>query len=73
MAAVMIGAGPHKSSHTAVVITASGQTLGELRVRACATQAERLLAWPPETRTRTTRMMPGRWRSQRCARHHAGT
>ena len=45
MAAVMIGVGPHKSSHTAVAITASEEKLGELRVRACAAQAERLLAW----------------------------
>ena len=45
MAAVMIGAGPHKSSHTAVAITASEEKLGELQVRACAAQVERLLAW----------------------------
>jgi transposase len=45
MAAVMIGAGPHKGSHTAVVIGASEELLGQLRVRACAAQAERLLAW----------------------------
>ena len=45
MAAVMIGAGPHKASHTAVVISAAEEPLSELRVRACAAQAERLLAW----------------------------
>ncbi len=45
MAAVMIGAGPHKASHTAVAISAAEEPLGELRVRACAAQAERLLAW----------------------------
>ena len=45
MAAVMIGAGPHKASHTAVAISAAEEPLGELRVRACAGQAERLLAW----------------------------
>jgi len=45
MAAVMIGAGPHKASHTAVAISAAEEPLGELRVRACAMQAERLLAW----------------------------
>jgi transposase len=45
MAAVMIGVGPHKASHTAVVISAAEEPLGELRVRACAGQAERLLAW----------------------------
>ena len=45
MAAVMIGVDPHKASHTAVVIGAAEEPLGELRVRACAAQAGRLLAW----------------------------
>jgi transposase len=45
MAAVMIGVDPHKASHTAVTISAAEEPLGELRVRACAAQAERLLAW----------------------------
>jgi transposase len=45
MAAVMIGVDPHKGSHTAVVIGTSEEVLGQLRVRACAAQAERLLAW----------------------------
>ena len=45
MAAVMIGIDPHKASHTAVAISAAEEPLGELRVRACAAQAERLLAW----------------------------
>jgi transposase len=45
MAAVMIGVDPHKASHTAVAISAAGEPLGELRVRACVAQAERLLAW----------------------------
>jgi transposase len=45
MAAVMIGVDPHKASHTAVVISAAEEPLGELQVRACAAQAERLLAW----------------------------
>ena len=45
MAAVMIGVDPHKASHTAVVISAAEEPLGELRVRACVAQAERLLAW----------------------------
>ena len=39
MAAVMIGVDPHKASHTAVVISAAEEPLGELRVRACAAQA----------------------------------
>jgi transposase len=45
MAAVMIGVDPRKASHTAVVIGAAEEPLGELRVRACAAKAERLLAW----------------------------
>ena len=45
MAAVMIGVDPHKASHTAVAISAAEEPLGELRVRACAGQAERLLEW----------------------------
>jgi transposase len=45
MAVVMIGVDPHKASHTAVTISAAEEPLGELRVRACAAQAERLLAW----------------------------
>ena len=45
MAAVMIGVDPHKGSHTAVAIDAAEEPLGELRVRASAAQAERLVAW----------------------------
>jgi transposase len=45
MAAVMIGVDPHKASHTAVAISAAEEPVGEVRVRACAVQAERLLAW----------------------------
>jgi transposase len=45
MAAVMIGVDPRKASHAAVAISAAGEPLGELQVRACAAQAERLLAW----------------------------
>src|SRR5256885_10661854 len=45
MAAVMIGVDPHKASHTAVAISAAEEPLDELRVRACAVQGERLLAW----------------------------
>jgi transposase len=43
MAAVMIGVDPHKAS--AVAISAAEKPLGEVRVRACVVQAERLLAW----------------------------
>jgi len=45
MAAVMIGADPHKGSHTAVVIDQAETVLGEIRVRASAAQVQRLLAW----------------------------
>jgi hypothetical protein len=39
MARVMIGAGPHEASHTAVAISGTEEPLGELRVRASAAQA----------------------------------
>ena len=45
MAGVMIGVDPHKASHTAVAISGAEEQLGQLRVRACTVQAERLLAW----------------------------
>ena len=45
MALVMIGVDPHKASHTAVAINAAEEPLGQLRVRASAVQAERLLGW----------------------------
>jgi transposase len=45
MADVMIGIDPHKSSHTAVAISVGEEPLGELRVDACPSQAEQLLAW----------------------------
>ena len=53
MAAVMIGVDPHKASHTAVAISAAEEPLGELRVRACTAQAERLLAWSAAWPART--------------------
>src|SRR5579864_4543020 len=45
MAMVMIGVDPHKASHMAVAIDAAEVPLGQLRVRASAVQAERLLGW----------------------------
>src|SRR6185312_6242639 len=45
VAEVMVGIGPHKSSHTAVAIGAAEEPLGELRVTACPSQAAQLLAW----------------------------
>jgi transposase len=53
MAAVMIGVDPHKGSHTAVVIGAAEQPLGELRVRASKTQADKLVAWASSWPERT--------------------
>jgi len=53
MAAVMIGVDPHKATHTAVAISAAEEPLGELQVRACAAQAERLLAWAAAWSQRT--------------------
>jgi transposase len=41
----MIGVDPHKGSHTAVAIGAAEEPLGKLRVRASASQAQRLVAW----------------------------
>jgi transposase len=48
MVEVMIGIDPHKSSHTAVAIGAGEEPLGELQVRASASQAEQLRAWAQE-------------------------
>jgi transposase len=45
VAAVMIGVDPDKGSHTAVAIGAAEEPLGQVRVRACVTQAGQLLAW----------------------------
>jgi len=41
----MIGVDPHKGSHTAVAVGAGERPLGEVRVRASAGQAKRLLQW----------------------------
>src|SRR6478736_3667812 len=49
----MIGADPHKGSHTAVAIGAAEEPLGQVRVRASAAQAERLLAWAASWPQRT--------------------
>jgi transposase len=45
VAVVMIGVDPHKGSHTAVALGADEAPLGQVRVRASAAQAERLLTW----------------------------
>jgi transposase len=41
----MTGVDPHKGSHTAVAIGAAEEPLDQVRVRASAAQAQRLLAW----------------------------
>jgi hypothetical protein len=51
--AVMIGIDPHKGSHTAVAISPAEELLGELRVRASAAQAQRLLEWAGDWPQRT--------------------
>ncbi len=45
MVMVIIGVDPRKASHTAVAISAAEEPLGQLRVRASAVQAERLVVW----------------------------
>ena len=45
MVAVMMGIDPHKASHTAVAIDPAEVPLGQLRVRGCAAQVERLPGW----------------------------
>src|SRR5262245_31864686 len=45
VSAVMIGVDPHKASHTAVAIDDAERPLGEVRVRASAGQAQRLVSW----------------------------
>jgi transposase len=53
MTAVMIGVDPHKATHTAVVIGPGEEPLGELRVRASAGQAGKLVAWAADWPERT--------------------
>ena len=53
MAVVMIGVDPHKGSHTAVALGADEEPLGQVRVRASAAQAERLLTWAQSWPERT--------------------
>jgi len=42
---ITIGIDPHKSSHTAVALDATGHVLGELRVAATKTTLDQLLRW----------------------------
>jgi Transposase len=50
---VMIGVDTHKGSHTAVAIDAAEVPLGQLRVRASAAQAGKLLEWAADWPDRT--------------------
>jgi transposase len=50
---VMIGAVPHKGSHTAVVIGPGEEPVGELRVESSPGQAEDLLRWAAQWPERT--------------------
>ena len=43
--AVMIGVDPHKASHTAAAIGPAEEPLGQVRIQACASQVEQLVAW----------------------------
>jgi len=58
MAAVITGIDRHKASHTAVVISAAEEAVGELRVRASATGDRRGQLVLPASRLR--RLHPGR-------------
>jgi len=53
MAAVMTGVDPHKGSRTAVVIDQAEMALGEVRVRASASQVRQLLEWAAARAERT--------------------
>lgn len=53
VAGVMIGIDPHKGSHTAFAIDGREKQLGQVRVRACARQAEVLLQWAAGWPTRS--------------------
>ena len=50
---ITIGIDPHKSSHTAVALDATGRAVGELRVAATKTTLERLLRWAERWPDRT--------------------
>ncbi len=63
MAAVMIGIDPHKASHTAVAIDEKEAPLGEVRVRASAAQAGRLVAWAASWPERTWAVVATRGRT----------
>ena len=51
--AVMIGADPHKRSHTAVAIDAGEVELAAIEVRASQAQVALLLAWAARFEART--------------------
>jgi transposase len=53
VAVVMIGVDPHKGSHTAVALGMDEAVLDQVRVRASAAQADRLLTWAKSWPERT--------------------
>jgi transposase len=53
MAAVMIGIDPPKASHTAAAAGPAEELLGQVRMRACASQAEQLVGWARDWPERT--------------------
>ena len=53
VAVVMIGVDPHKGSHTAVALGVDEAVLDQVRVRASAAQADRLLTWAKSWPERT--------------------
>ncbi len=70
MAVVMIGVDPHKGSHTAVAIGSDEERLGQLRVRASASQAQRLVKWAAAWPERTWAVEGAGGRRQRRQRRH---
>jgi hypothetical protein len=61
VAVVIIGVDPHKGSHTAVALGAGEVVLGQVRVRASAAQAERLLTWAAAWPERTWAVEGAGW------------
>ena len=58
---IIIGIDPHKASHTAVAIDNTECVLDELRVRACASQTDRLRSWAAPFPDRVWAIESARW------------
>ena len=63
MAVVMMGVDPRKASHTAVAVDGREVPLGQLRVRASAAWAGRLVAWAASWPERTWAVVATRGRT----------